>query len=212
MAGFSVNLYFSFKKNLLVMVDSEDKSGLTFRCAAFSSPPTPATTNSQALAASILNMRPTILLLTLLISSELSSCKQTKSYDPNDIRGVWVAITNDSIYEEIIVTEKEFYFYDEHGGDILLTYELENDSLKLFFRNGLQSKRKFKRISEDAFLEQDDRFTVIFNRLQEFVDTSKVLSTKRTPKRYYDEEYHSKYVWDMRLRRHEWDSAKNASR
>ncbi len=164
------------------------------------------------LAASILNMIPTRLLLTLLISSGLSSCNGTNDYDPNDIRGVWVAITNDSTYEEIIVTEKDFYLYDEHAGDLLLTYKLENDSLKLFLGNGLQSKRKFKRINEDEFLEQDDRFRVKFNRLQDFVDTSKVLSTKTTPKRYFDEEYYAKYVWDMRLRRHEWDSAKNASR
>ena len=34
----------------LVMVDTANWSGLTFRCAAFSSPPIPATANSQALA------------------------------------------------------------------------------------------------------------------------------------------------------------------
>ena len=72
MAGFRVIWSLVFKLGL-VTVDSDDKSGLTFRCATFSSPPTPATTNSQALCANLISkMRPLkILGLTLGIGAGL---------------------------------------------------------------------------------------------------------------------------------------------
>jgi hypothetical protein len=130
-------------------------------------------------------------------------------YEPKDIRGVWVAITNDSVYEEVIITEKYFFLYG-NSGDFLLTYKMKNDSLELFLADRLQSKGKFKRISEDAFLERSAKFEVEFNRLNDFVDTAKVLSIKMA--RYFDEEYNSKYGNEMRQRRHEWDSTRNASR
>ncbi len=174
----------------------------------------PATANSQTLAASILNkMKSTIrqfLILAIIVG--LICCKQENDFDSNDIKGAWAAVTNDSIYDEVIITDKDFYTYDENVGDLLMTYKLENDSLRIFYYNGLQSARIFERINADEFVTQDSMFAIRFLRLKDQVDTSKVLSTKWTSKSDFDENYYNKYVNDFRLRRHKWDSVKNASR
>ena len=148
----------------------------------------------------------------MIIIDGLVCCKQTNDFESNDIKGVWTAITNDSTYDEVIITDKDFYTYDENAGDLLLTYKLENDSLKICYYNGLQSDRTFKRISADEFIEQDSMLTIRFKRLKDQVDTSKVLATKLTSKSDFDEKYYYKYINDLRLRRHKWDSVKNASR
>jgi hypothetical protein len=151
-----------------------------------------------------------IILLTILIG--LGSCKPTNDFDSNDIKGVWRAVTNDSIYDEVIITDRDFYTYDESAGDLLLTYKLENDSLKIFYYSGLQSARQFKRINKDEFIEQDSAFTIRFERLIIPLDTSKILSTKSTSDKDFDENYYYNYINDLRQRRNEWLSVKNASR
>jgi hypothetical protein len=148
----------------------------------------------------------------LTFAAGLICCNQTSNYDSYNIKGVWTAITNDSIYDEVIITDNDFYIYDEMAGDLLLTYQIESDSLKIFHYNGLQSSRKFKRIDKDNFIEQDSVFTVRFERLKINLDTSKVLSTKQSSDNDFDEVYYYKYINDLRLRRHKWDSVKNASR
>ncbi|MFN7603629.1 MAG: hypothetical protein ACK5R0_19735, partial [Bacteroidota bacterium] len=79
--------------------------------------------------------------LILAIIVGLICCKQENDFDSNNIKGAWAAVTNDSIYDEVIITDKDFYTYDENAGDLLMTYKLENDSLRIFYYNGLQSAR-----------------------------------------------------------------------
>jgi hypothetical protein len=174
----------------------------------------PPINKPKTLAASIFEKMKVIkgLIIILTIIGGLSCCKPTNDFDSNDIKGVWRAITNDSIYDEIIITDKDFYTYDDFAGDLLLTYKLENDSLKIFYYNGLQSARQFKRINKDEFIEQDSAFTIKFERLNIQIDTAKVLSTKSTSDKDFDENYYYKYINDWRQRRKEWESVKNASR
>lgn len=140
----------------------------------------------------------------------LFCCYEKTVKNPENIKGIWVAITNDSIYEEIIVTDTSFYLWDEHAGDYYMTYKIENDSLKLYLNNRLFSARKFKRITDDEFIEEDQEFRVHFQRIKEYGDTAKILKIEEISS---DGEYFFNYTQDLINRRYEWEELKkNVSR
>ena len=140
----------------------------------------------------------------------LFCCNGKTDKNPENIKGIWAAITNDSIYEEIIVTDTGFYMWDEHAGDYYMTYKIENDSLKLYLNNGLFSARQFTRINENEFIEEDQEFRVRFQRIKEYGDTAKILRIEEISS---DGEYFFNYTQDLRHRRYEWEALKkNVSR
>jgi hypothetical protein len=146
----------------------------------------------------------------MLTLTGLFCCNVKTDKNSRDIKGIWAAVTNDSIYEEIIITDQGFYLWDEYAGDHYMTYRIENDSLKLYLNNGLFSARQFERINEDEFTEEDKNFKIHFQRIKVYGDTAKLLRIEEISS---DGEYFFKYVEDLKYRRYEWDSLrKNASR
>jgi hypothetical protein len=143
-----------------------------------------------------------VVILSLMFTG-LCCCNGKTAKNSQDIKGIWAAITNDSIYEEIIITDTTFYLYDERGGDVSMTYKIENDSLKIFYNKVLQSARQFKRINADEFIEQDEQFKVRFQRIKVYGDTARIL---RIDEISSDEEYFFNYVQELRYRRCVWDS------
>lgn len=133
----------------------------------------------------------------------------TVNYDSTNIKGIWAAVTNDSLYEEIIIADTTFYLYDDRGGDIYLTYKLTPDSIKIFNRGYLQSARKYIRISHDEFIEGDEKYNVRFIRIPEYSDTARILGIDTISS---DSPYFFNYIVQKRIRESKWVSLKNANR
>lgn len=141
-------------------------------------------------------------------------CCKGRSVTMYDVRGAWQAITNDSIYEEVIISDKDYYLYDEHAGDLYFTYKKENDSLKLFYQGSphVTYKRRLIPISTNEFVLADSLYEIRFTRLRAQVDTGRLMTLRNWQRtRTYDEEYNSEYVWALRERKYWWDSLKNTS-
>ena len=103
------------------------------------------------------------------------------------------------------MTELEFYTYNhETFGDRFIKYRLDGDSLKFFWngRNSITYKLHWK--DKNQFRLTHPRFKVICYRLDVGIDTMKILSTKRSLNRAFDEEYFSDYINGMLQRKFEW--------
>ena len=143
----------------------------------------------------------------------LLSCNNTDKIETADLRGVWQAIVNDSIYEEVIISDKDFYVYDDRAGDLYFRYAVENDSITLLRDNTPYLKRKIVHVSNDEFFLIDSLFRIRLTRLIAPVDTGRLMTLRNwKATRDYDAEYYSEYVWELRGRRYFWDSVRNASR
>jgi hypothetical protein len=140
----------------------------------------------------------------------LISCND-RDFQKSNIRGTWSKVTNDSIYEEFIVTEKEIYTYDERAGDLFVQYKIDEDSMYLFWPGGKSVNYGFTRQDENRFTLSHPRFNSVCYRLEADIDTAKILSVKRSLKRHFDEVYFDNYLADIRRRKVEWLS-KNRSR
>jgi hypothetical protein len=145
----------------------------------------------------------------IFVISSLFCCSQSMEKDPKDIKGIWAVTINDSVYEEVIITDTTFYLHDEVGGDIGFRYELTHDSIKIFNFNVLQSARKYTRLNKDEFMEHDEGFKAHFFRLTEYGDTAKILGIDTISS---DSEYFNKYIKEKRTRQYNWDLSKKTNR
>jgi len=146
--------------------------------------------------------------LLAIIAIFLTAGCEKNSYNQQDIKGIWAAVTNDTLYEEIIITDTTFYLWDDNG-DFYLTYELTADSIKLFYSGNLQSARLYTRINRDEFIESDEKYHVRFVRIPDYGDTARILGIDTISS---DSEYFYNYTQQKLLRQLKWDSLKNASR
>jgi hypothetical protein len=151
--------------------------------------------------------------LILGISVLFFCCTSNEKIKLEDVRGVWQAIGNDSIYDEVIICDNDYYLYDERAGDLYFNYKIRNDSLTILQDGRPHFKRKMVVVSNDEFILLDSLFTIRFTRLNAPVDTARLMTLRNWRKtRTYDEEYYSEYIWDLRERRNLWDSLRLASR
>jgi hypothetical protein len=158
------------------------------------------------LASTILVINTRTIYWAILMTVSILSCDPERaSYDNSDIRGTWYRVTNDSIYDELIVTGSEFYTYShETSRDLFLKYRLNGDSLRFFCNEENKITYGFERIDKNQFTLTHPLFNATCHRLDIGIDTMRILSTKRSSNRPFDEEYFSAYVNGMLQRKFEW--------
>ncbi|NOT76437.1 MAG: hypothetical protein HOP08_16030 [Cyclobacteriaceae bacterium] len=114
-------------------------------------------------------------LISFLVIILLFGCNNTEKphYDKVDISGIWFIVTNDSIYDEAIITKSTYWAYSDALGEIERDFKVEKDSFIFFNSNGhLLINYKFEWKDKNEFFIENSFSRSDYYRLDISLDTT----------------------------------------